>query len=53
MQGSMLKFTLKESLSLVRIVTKHSGLEMLSGHIKREFVIMVTSFQDQEDIEVA
>ena len=52
MQKGLLKFILKDSLSLARIVTKHSGLEILLCHIKQD-IVMVNFFQDQECIEFA
>ena len=40
MQKSMLKFILRDSLSLARAVTKTTGLEMLSGNIKQNVAIV-------------
>ena len=51
MQRNMLRFTLKDSPSLARTVTKHSGLEVISGNIKLNVVLLL--FQDQERIEEA
>ena len=52
MQKSMLKFILEDSPSLARAVTKYSGLDVLSGVIEKNHV-MVKLFQVKEDIEGA
>ena len=51
MQRNMLRFTLKDSPSLARTVKEHSGLDVRSGNIKLNVVLLL--FQDQERIEEA